>query len=133
MRFKEYYLEEAVTTGKDPRAKEKVEFFRAQLTKATGLKLVTKKRQSDWLFIFKSKGLNLGETSLRLGSSFGDSLFGQTSGVFLSQGAGDVREKIQAAYEKKFGARGQKGEKTFGQLKKEFEKRGGSKLISRNL
>lgn len=122
MGFKDY-LEEAVKTdGKDPREKLKVEFFRAQMVKALGLKLVTKKRQSDWLFIFKHKGLNLGETSLRLGSSFGDSLFGQTSGVFLSQGAADVREKIQSAYEKKFGARGKEGEKTFNQLKKEFEK-----------
>jgi hypothetical protein len=49
-------------------------------------------------------------------------MFGQTSGVFISEGAATARGKIEAAYEKKFGARGIQGEKTFKQLKKEFQK-----------
>lgn len=130
MGFKEYYLEEAVRTdnfsskGKDPREKAKVEFFRAQLVKVFGLKLVTKKRQSDWTFTFRSKGLNLGWTSLRMGNVIGgDILFGESAGVFTSFDVGRGRDKVEDAYERKFGARGQQGEKTFKQLKKEFEKK----------
>ena len=127
MRFKEYYLEEArgpdPLRGKDPREKEKAQFFADQIGKVFGIKVVKKKRQSDWLFTFKSKGLDLGHASLRMESSFGDIMFGETSGVFISKGAADARGKIEASYEKKFGARGQKGEKTFQQLKKDFEKK----------
>jgi hypothetical protein len=125
MGFKEY-LEEAVTlTGsKDPREKEKAEFFGAQLSKVFGIKLVKKKRQSDWVFTFRSKGLNLGWTTLRPQGSIagGDILFGESSGVFTSFDVGRGRDKVEDAYERKFGARGQQGEKTFKQLKKAFEK-----------
>jgi hypothetical protein len=123
MGFKEY-LEEAVTLRemKDPREKEKVDFFGAQLAKVFGLKLVKKKRQSDWTFTFRSKGLNLGWTSLRLQQLSGDILFGESAGVFTSFDVGRGRDKVEDAYERKFGARGNQGEKTFKQLKKAFEK-----------
>jgi len=124
MGFKDYLTEAVKTDGKDPREKEKVAFFGAQVSKVFGIKLDKTKRQSDWTFTFRPKSLNLGWTTLRLrgGLGGGDILFGESSGVFTSFDVGRGREKVEDAYEKKFGARGQQGEKTFNQLKKEFEK-----------
>lgn len=118
MGFKEYYLAEQ-KEEKDPREKQKVKFFGDQIAKMFGLKVVVKKDRNEWTYTFKSKGLNLGRTTLRLRSSFGDITFGQSSGVFNSEDAQKPKDKVTNAYEKKFGARGNEGEMTFKeQLKK---------------
>lgn len=120
--FKEYYLTEQ-KEARDPREKEKIKFFGDQIQKVFGLKMGRPvKDRGDFVFIFKSKGLNLGRTTLRLQSSFGDINFGESSGVFTSADAQDGKDKVQKAYDKKFGARGVEGAKTFAELAKQFSK-----------
>lgn len=120
--FREYYLTEQAQ-DRDPREKEKMKFFGDQIQKVFGLKMGRPvKDRGDFVFIFKSKGFNLGRTTLRLQSSFGDIIFGESSGVFTSQDAQKAKEKIQNAYDKKFGARGVEGAKSLAQLMKELAK-----------
>ena len=123
MRFKEYLTE--VKEEKDPREKDKVATFGVLIQKHFGLKMgKPTKGRGDFIYTFKSKGLDLGRTTLRLQSSFGDITFGESSGVFTSLDAQKAKEKATDAYEKKFGARGVEGAKTFKQVMKDIAKKG---------
>lgn len=122
------YLEEAANETSDevydPREDEKVKFFHESLQKVFGLVFKKTKDRSYWKFTFIQKGMDLGRTTLRVDpdGKWGDSIFGESSGLFMALDADKGRERVTAAYERKFGQGGKPGRMTMTQMKRALDR-----------
>ena len=93
---------------KDPRAIEKMKFFQAQVNKVFGIKtkVVIEIKGERWaLKALSQNKFLLGSTTLWLTtgkSSFGDILFGTSSGMFTSGEALDAMDKVRKTFKKQF-------------------------------
>jgi hypothetical protein len=101
-------LLEAVKFG-SPEEKEKVLFFQKSIEVSWGVKTKLEQDGSGGRVgdNFKVRGLSskkveLGFATIRIGGTFGDSLFGATQGMFLTPSAGKLMDQVRSNYKSKF-------------------------------
>ena len=101
-------LLEAVKFG-SPEEKEKVLFFQKSIEATWGVKtkLVVDGATGRVGDSFKvvglsSKKVELGFATVRVGGTFGDSLFGATQGMFLTPIGGKLIDRVRSNYRSKF-------------------------------
>ncbi len=88
--------------------KEKIKYFERAIQDGWGLKTKVIKEREDktggrYKVIVRSpKNVELGFTTLDVGGSFGDSLFGATQGMFLTEAGAKVIARIRSNYRNEF-------------------------------
>jgi len=101
-------LQEAARFG-SPEEKEKVLLFQRLIEESWGVKSKLEQdgsggRVGDNFKVIglSSKKVELGFASIRIGGTFGDSLFGATQGMFLTPVAAKLMDRVRSNYKSKF-------------------------------
>lgn len=88
---------------------QRAELFKKTLEKELGLKstMVTELKRDKlsgprFRLDFSSKRVHIGSTAIWIGSGYGDSLFGSSSGLFTAAKIITLQDKVSKVYLKKF-------------------------------
>lgn len=96
--------------GEQRSPKEKIKYFERMIQDVWGVKTkvttdfedVKKGKGRYKVTTFSPKRVELGYTTLDVGGSFGDSLFGAANGMFLTQEGGKLMDRIRKNYRDEF-------------------------------